>query len=163
MHWALHICEILLEIFAHVNTVRNSCSYQQKAFAWKSLAALAVTCKTFYEPAMNELWAVMYGLTPLLGCVTRLYPVIYQNGEEYSLFDFPSFKGITPLSKNEGRQFLRHAARVRVMYSRASEDCYRLLSFLKCSDMHVSETAVVNKFNSSLLLGHLPVPHAASL
>jgi hypothetical protein len=29
---------------------------------------------------MNELWAIMYGLTPLLGCVTRLYPVIYQNG-----------------------------------------------------------------------------------
>lgn len=34
---------------------------------------------------------------------------------------------------NEGRQFLRHAARVRVMYSRASKDCYRLLSVLKCT------------------------------
>lgn len=133
MHRALHIGEILLEIFAHVNTVRNS-SYQQDAFARKSLVALAATCKTFYEPAMNELWAIMYGLTPLLGCVTRLYPVTYQNGHwKYSLFDFPSFKGIEPLSENEGRQFLRHAARVRVMYSRASKGCYRLLSVLKCT------------------------------
>lgn len=84
MHRALHICEILLEIFAHVNTVQNSCSYQQEAFARKSLVALAATCKTFYEPAMNELWAVMYGLTPLLGCVTRIYPVIYQNRRKVS-------------------------------------------------------------------------------
>jgi hypothetical protein len=84
MHRALHICEIFLEIFAHVNKVRDPLSYRQKAFARKSLAALAVTCKTFHEPAMNELWAVMFGLPPLLGCVTRLYPIIYCNGLEVS-------------------------------------------------------------------------------
>lgn len=131
MHRALRICEILLEIFAHVNTDRNPRSYQ--ASPQKSLAALAATCKTFHEPAMNELWAVMFGLTPLLGCVTRLYPMIYQNGHEYSLFDFPSFEGIEPLSENEGRQFLRHAARVRFMYVQAREDYHRLLSVLKCT------------------------------
>ncbi|KAG1887361.1 hypothetical protein F4604DRAFT_1721596 [Suillus subluteus] len=130
MHRALHICEILQEIFVHVNVVRGPVSYRQKAFARKSLAALATTCKTFYEPAMNELWAVMYGLTPLLGCVTRLYPIIYRSGIDYSLFDTPSFQGIKPLSENEGRQFMRHAARVRCMYV-INDNCYHLLSVLK--------------------------------
>ncbi|KAG2035835.1 hypothetical protein BDR03DRAFT_512143 [Suillus americanus] len=130
MHRALHICEILVEIFAHVNAIRYPPSYCQKAFARKSLAALATTCKTFHKPATNELWAVMYGLTPLLGCVTRLYPIIYRSDLEYSLFDSPSFQGIKPLSENEGRQFLRHAARVRSMYL-ITKDGYHLLSVLK--------------------------------
>ncbi|KAG1857976.1 hypothetical protein C8R48DRAFT_272544 [Suillus tomentosus] len=132
MHRALHICEILLEIFAHVNTLRDRYSYHQPEFVRKSLAALAVTCKTFYEPAMNELWAVMFGLTPLLGCVTRLHPIIYCSDREFSLFTHPSFQDIEPLSENEGRQFLRHAARVRSIHVLARDDCYHLLSVLKC-------------------------------
>lgn len=130
MHQALHIYEIIVEIFSHVNTVRPL-SYRQDAFVWKSLAALATTCKTFHEPAMNELWAVMYGLTPLLGCVARLHPIIYCSGKEFSLFNPPSFRGIQPLSENEGRQFLRHAARVRFMHTVGQGDCYQLLSVLK--------------------------------
>lgn len=97
MHRALHICEILLEIFAHVNTtVRDRWSYHQPKFVRKSLAALAVTCKTFYEPAMNELWAVMFGLTLLLGCVTRLHPIIYCSDRKVSaLYSFPFVHQLT--------------------------------------------------------------------
>lgn len=79
MHQVLLVCDILLEIFKHVNDI----DYQEYSNAMapmtraKALAALAATCKTFYEPAMNELWAGVDGLNPLLGCVTRLRPMIY--------------------------------------------------------------------------------------
>lgn len=64
IHQALLVYDILLDIFAYVD---------RKKF----LAALAVTCKAFYEPAMDLLWAEIDGLEPLLGCVTRLHPLVY--------------------------------------------------------------------------------------
>jgi hypothetical protein len=85
MHQALLVCDILLETFKHVNeinwedpSVMASVPTRAKlSVTRRSLAALAATCKTFYEPAMNELWADVDGLNPLLGCVTRLRPMIY--------------------------------------------------------------------------------------
>ncbi|KAG2119356.1 hypothetical protein DEU56DRAFT_123352 [Suillus clintonianus] len=132
MHRALHICEILLEIFAHVNKIQGR-SYREDVFARRCVAALATTCKTFYEPAMNELWADMYGLIPLLGCVTRLYPMIYCGEKGYCRFNPPYFRGIEPLSENEGRQFLRHAARVRSMHIGLQDDYFHLLPVLACT------------------------------
>ncbi|KAG2119380.1 hypothetical protein DEU56DRAFT_836666, partial [Suillus clintonianus] len=52
--------------------------------AKKTLAALARTCKTIHEPAMDELWANIDGLEPSLGCVTRLHPVIYPRTKKVS-------------------------------------------------------------------------------
>jgi hypothetical protein len=51
--------------------------------AQKSTESLARTCKTFYEPAMDLLWADMYdfGIIPLLGCVTRLHSLVYCHAE----------------------------------------------------------------------------------
>jgi hypothetical protein len=60
----------------HVNRIRFS---DTKSLLRKSLAALAVTCKAFSEPAMDLLWADIDQLEPLLGCVTRLHPLIYSN------------------------------------------------------------------------------------
>ncbi|KIK33730.1 hypothetical protein CY34DRAFT_32400, partial [Suillus luteus UH-Slu-Lm8-n1] len=48
-HQALLVYDILLDIFAYVDRK-------------KILAALAVTCKAFYEPAMDLLWAEIDGL-----------------------------------------------------------------------------------------------------
>src|SRR6267154_6583434 len=51
----------------------------------KNFAVLARTCKTFYEPAMDMLWADMdyhCGIEPLLGCVTRLRPLIKASRRE---------------------------------------------------------------------------------
>ncbi|KAJ8591437.1 hypothetical protein M405DRAFT_814327 [Rhizopogon salebrosus TDB-379] len=59
---------------------------------------------------MDLLWADMYnyGILPLLGCVTRLHPMIYGHDGK----DFHS-EGLEALSDHEARQFLRHTARVR--------------------------------------------------
>jgi hypothetical protein len=105
MHRALLVSEILLGVFMHLMTVTSdqplyeeSVTYwhefdYRKFFSTKntlssdhnryltrlSFAALARTCKTFHEPAMDFLWADTgnHGIGPLLGCVTRLHPLIY--------------------------------------------------------------------------------------
>ncbi|KAG1744544.1 uncharacterized protein EDB91DRAFT_189270 [Suillus paluster] len=121
MHRALFISEILLEIFRYLHPSsrgRPACQISTSVpswpgggvFAdidqwvgWASLVALARTCKTFYEPAMDLIWANMVGIEPFLGCVARLHPMYFD------------CEGIEPLSGDEARQFMRHAARVRSM------------------------------------------------
>jgi hypothetical protein len=89
MHRALLFAEVVLEIFEHVNyqsinpaSPSDTASEVQRAR--ESMVALATTCKTFHEPAMNILWAAIDGLEPLLGCVKRLHPVIYRSGQKVS-------------------------------------------------------------------------------
>lgn len=133
MHRALLVCEILLEIFKHVNTIdwQNPMmkSYDKVSFVRTSLAALATTCRTFYEPAMNELWANIDGLDPLLGCVTRLHPIIYCAERIWYNSSCSYFGDTEPLSANEACQFLRHASRVRSIHVDLPHD-FRLLSVL---------------------------------
>ncbi|KAG2148767.1 hypothetical protein DEU56DRAFT_79738 [Suillus clintonianus] len=111
MHQVLLISEILLNIFTYANERSGDSGsitrLGEKSLTRKSLSGLARTCKAFHEPAMDVLWADLCSLEPLLGCVTRLHPLIYSSAKGY--WD----KGIEPLSAHEGRQFLRHSARVR--------------------------------------------------
>jgi hypothetical protein len=75
MHQALSVFEILLEIFAHLKPIPGS--FEENLWYQECLAAFARTCKTFYEPAMDLLWSDIFDIEPLLGCVTRLHPVVY--------------------------------------------------------------------------------------
>jgi hypothetical protein len=82
MHQALLVPEILLDIFDHVNESVDLPSDDppcERLLSLQSLASLATTCKTFHEPAMDLLWANIDELEPLLGCVTRLHPMIYSS------------------------------------------------------------------------------------
>lgn len=122
MHQALLVPEVLLGIFAHVKQIKDPL-YTPKPLSRQCLAALTTTCKTFYEPAMDFLWADMDSLLPLLGCVTRLHPLIYPRAQKFWSRD------IEPLSELERSQFLRHSGRVRFL-SVSSDDDFRLLYFL---------------------------------
>lgn len=113
----------------HVNRVLDPyaliLSYREMALARKSFAALARTCKPFYEPAMDLLWTELDGIEPLLGCVTRLHPIIYHSSGSRCF----RFEVIEPLSEHEARQFLHHSSRVRslrILYG----DYFHLLSVL---------------------------------
>ncbi|KAG1872834.1 hypothetical protein C8R48DRAFT_695770 [Suillus tomentosus] len=108
MHQALLVPEVILEIFAYVNIIPST----ETTSTQKLLAALARTCKIFYEPAMDLLWTEIHELEPLLGCVARLHPLIYHSG---AMWDEPWAKGVEPLSANEARQFLRHSSRIRTL------------------------------------------------
>lgn len=157
MHQALLVCEILLEIFKHVNDIdwqNPIMSYHEiMSLVRASLAALARTCKKFYEPAMNELWAGIHGLNPLLGCVTRLRPIIYcAETETQRTWCNPYFGDVEPLSANEARQFLRHAGRVRSIYIElATNRDFRLLSILP------EETCMFPRLQT-LVTASLPCP-----
>ncbi|KAG2073425.1 hypothetical protein BDR04DRAFT_1152196 [Suillus decipiens] len=111
MHRVLLVSQILWEILEHLNETLTF-STPSLNLARKSTVALAVTCKAFHEPAMDFLWAQMNGLEPLLGCVTRLHPLLYgiDGGQTYSS---GWAENVEPLSAHETRQFLRHSARVR--------------------------------------------------
>ncbi|KAG1869392.1 hypothetical protein DFJ58DRAFT_765857 [Suillus subalutaceus] len=148
MHRALFVCEILLSIFTHVDKFLPwSC--HPRSSAWKSLAALARTCKPFHEPAMDFLWADIYEITPLLGCVTRLNQIIYRNSQYHW-----SSQDIEPLSEHEARQFLRHATHVRSLRVESSEH-FHLLANLPI------ETCIFPSLSSlSFIVDH---PHAKYL
>ncbi|KAG1733792.1 hypothetical protein EDB19DRAFT_2026649 [Suillus lakei] len=108
MHRALFVSEVLVEIFINLNQRPSTEIGWTQSLTRKSLAALARTCKTFHELAMDLLWANMPGLRPLLGCVTRLHSMIYDPETKYSWS-----QRVDPLAKHEFHQFLRHSARVR--------------------------------------------------
>ncbi|KAF8437105.1 hypothetical protein L210DRAFT_3406262 [Boletus edulis BED1] len=59
MHHALQLQEILLNIFGH----------HYPGLDTSDLAALARTCCTFKEPALDVLWEDLNDLSPLLRCV----------------------------------------------------------------------------------------------
>ncbi|KAG1827992.1 hypothetical protein EV424DRAFT_576397 [Suillus variegatus] len=123
MHQALLVPEVLLEIFAYVNTIPSATWETREIFGHRipstqrtsTLAALARTCKFFHEPAMDLLWTEIHGLEPLLGCVARLHPLIYRMGTRRVDFFFSWAEGVEPLSAHEARQFLRHSSRIRTL------------------------------------------------
>ncbi|KIK98960.1 hypothetical protein PAXRUDRAFT_823302 [Paxillus rubicundulus Ve08.2h10] len=69
MHNALHIQEILSNVFNRVCTDRGGFEWQPNLNP--SLAALARTCRAFQEPALDALWFQLDDLTPLLKCLTK--------------------------------------------------------------------------------------------
>ena len=58
MHPALHIQELLCEIFQFIG--------ERSETRRPTLNALVQVCKTFYEPAMNELWHTQKSLLPFI-------------------------------------------------------------------------------------------------
>ncbi|KAG2141082.1 hypothetical protein DEU56DRAFT_283068 [Suillus clintonianus] len=123
MNQALLVPEVLLDIFAHLNQIGEPSYGRETLLSRQSLAALAMTCKTFYEPAMDFLWSNMSGLLPLLGCVPRLHPMIYPRAQQ------SWSRGIEPLSEHERNQFLRHSARVRFFNVSSDADFHLLHAF----------------------------------
>ncbi|KAG2066528.1 hypothetical protein BDR04DRAFT_66250 [Suillus decipiens] len=105
MYQDLLISDILLYIFEYVVEIPPI----TVSLCRKSFASLAVTCKAFHEPAMDLLWADVYGLEPLFGCVTRLHPLVYP----VSWYWDPCAAGVELLSADEACQFLRHSTRIR--------------------------------------------------
>lgn len=64
--FVMHVCllpaEILLDIFAIIHEDYNS------VISHATLAALARTCRTFKEPALDTLWKHIDGFEPLILC-----------------------------------------------------------------------------------------------
>lgn len=74
MHHALRLEEILLNIFGQCYPPSSTNASRATA----DLAALARTCRTFKEPALDVLWTELANLSPLARCLPeashRIYP-----------------------------------------------------------------------------------------
>ena len=68
MHHALHIEEILLNIFSYLYPTWHPFPRRRRG-GYAHRAALARTCKAFKEPALDMIWAELYDLTPLVRCL----------------------------------------------------------------------------------------------
>ena len=75
MHQALHIQEILFDIFGHCSPTEPHWTPLRR-HSTAVLAALARTCRTFKEPALDVLWSELVDLTPLPQCVPDACQVV---------------------------------------------------------------------------------------
>lgn len=68
MYHALHIQEIVLNIFGHCysNTLHSD---PDSRLSTATLAALARTCHAFKEPALDVVWSELIDLTALPRCI----------------------------------------------------------------------------------------------
>ena len=78
MHHALHIQEILLNIFGHCCS--TSPHGPDRRLSTATLAALARACRAFKEPALDVLWSDLDDLTPLSRCIPEACCVGSVNG-----------------------------------------------------------------------------------
>ncbi|KAF8552712.1 hypothetical protein OG21DRAFT_1415636 [Imleria badia] len=68
MHHALHIEEILFNVFGHCYYTDPSRTVERSRCT-VDLAALARTCRTFKAPALDVLWSELIDLSPLAFCL----------------------------------------------------------------------------------------------
>ncbi|KAF8124880.1 hypothetical protein EV363DRAFT_691829 [Boletus edulis] len=68
MHHALHIAEILHNIFGHCHPADSSWTIE-RGRSTADLVALAQTCRMFKEPALDVLWSELIDLSPLAFCL----------------------------------------------------------------------------------------------
>ncbi|KAF8549232.1 hypothetical protein OG21DRAFT_1421666 [Imleria badia] len=82
MHHALQIHEILSDILFYCSLpVLNT--YHRKHIT-STLASLARTCRTFKEPALDELWGTLDDLSPLVRCLPEAS--IHQPPNAYQVY-----------------------------------------------------------------------------
>ena len=72
MHHALHIGEILFNVFGHCYYT-NPSQAVERSRSTADLAALARTCRTFKEPALDVLWSELIDLSPLAFCLPECH------------------------------------------------------------------------------------------
>ena len=89
MHQALQIEEILINIFSFCYVKRRlprRLARRQLWYANSRVAALARTCKTFKEPALDMIWAELDDLTPLVRCLSEASWVESEGVRRYELY-----------------------------------------------------------------------------
>jgi hypothetical protein len=61
--------EILLHIFTIIHEIKNPRAWDSANINRATIAALARTCRTFKDPALDVLWKDINGFKPLLLCL----------------------------------------------------------------------------------------------
>ncbi|KAH9950459.1 hypothetical protein B0H21DRAFT_819261 [Amylocystis lapponica] len=108
-HRALFIDEILAAVLIHI---RINDRNWRPVTPYKTLARLALSCRSFTEPALNVLWARQTSLMPLL----RVFPTFCTHSGDFSYDD--------PIADDHWIRFQQYAARIH--------------AFVYCRHVHLS-------------------------
>ncbi|GJE89152.1 hypothetical protein PsYK624_052460 [Phanerochaete sordida] len=103
MHPALYITELLTAILP----AADSWSPEKR----RTAAAMASTCRAFYEPATNFLWEELPYVEPLLDCLAGAHGIDSP----------PSTDGASGLAVGKWACFFTHATRVKVLHVELKE------------------------------------------
>ncbi|KAH7906487.1 hypothetical protein BJ138DRAFT_1221252 [Hygrophoropsis aurantiaca] len=106
MHHALTISEIIHEIFTHLLEPHNAPRHHSAGYL--TLAALAVTCRTFREPALALRWRQLWSIRPLVPLFPR---DIWDESDLYDPNDFDLDIVRLP-SQEEWIRFESYASRI---------------------------------------------------
>ncbi|KAG9308701.1 hypothetical protein JVU11DRAFT_11658 [Chiua virens] len=90
--------------------ISTSPNYTQPGAGQKALAALARTCRTLSESALDALWCLLPSLEPLLQCS--------RDKDSYVDYD----ESVPPFDEKEWNVVLRHAPRVRELIVMKSDE-----------------------------------------
>lgn len=86
MHRCLQIPEILRIILDDIGQPRMPDQSFSQRTNLRTYAAMAQTCKLFYEPSMDILWTTLHSVDPLMGCLPD--PIIKGTSTAQNELDF---------------------------------------------------------------------------
>ncbi|KAF8415819.1 hypothetical protein L210DRAFT_3767970 [Boletus edulis BED1] len=152
MHHALEIQEILANIIGHY---RPSYGSGEKS----DLAALARTCRTFKEPALDVLWEVLHNLSPIAQCLPEA---------SHRPLSLDEYSFTRPLTQDEWDNLRSYTCRIQSIYNfHRGLDWESVSTFLippfagslfpNLRSLHCTFT------KKSMPLLHLPLPSLVSL
>ncbi|GJF00504.1 hypothetical protein PsYK624_167930 [Phanerochaete sordida] len=145
MHSCLHIEEILQKIAENVEDK-------------KSLAHMALTCRAFYEPALNFCWETLHEFTPLLRCLPA--DVIDVEDRELHHPD-PNYADVVlvelwslnrQLTLVECARFFHHSVRVRTL---VTEGCPKDLQDMPTKFDHTCYTILLASLQGAVAFPNL--------
>ncbi|KAJ7622911.1 hypothetical protein DFH06DRAFT_1104944 [Mycena polygramma] len=105
MHHSLGIPELVALIFAELQ-----CPYPHENLSHRDLAALARTCKTFQEPALDLLWREQTTLANVLRCLPSY---LWQEKESFGWYSCREFSILGPIRTADWNVPLSYASRIQ--------------------------------------------------
>ncbi|KAJ7447467.1 hypothetical protein FB451DRAFT_779082 [Mycena latifolia] len=109
MHRCLKIPEVLSLIFAHLAEGTGNVD----------LSHLAITCRTFADPALNLLWHTQTDLVPLLRCLE-----LWFGADDPAVLPLTYFEAACAILPHEWDRFLFYSRRIKKLeFGAVSEEC----------------------------------------
>ena len=168
MHRCLEVLDILVLIFRGIQD-----DYIYHGESRSSLAHMAVTCRRFYDPAMNALWSWMVTIMPLVKCMGSDMIVLRPPRESIDLSEQGLPVRVIDLqycliltvnlqclarepSEAEWERMLKHAHRVRCLFLCSSEPSMPLSrTLLAAVSRFLYRTAQTRKISPFQQLSHI--------
>ncbi|KAF7791367.1 hypothetical protein EIP86_002381 [Pleurotus ostreatoroseus] len=159
MHRAWQIDEVSNRIVSHVKTY-DARGVRPDPTSLAALAALARTCRVVSSPALDQLWADLHSLLPILRCLPpELWSVKSASG---GLAKTKQFTLKKQPSASDWQLLRKHAHRVRSLTLQYWDQCWNVNDWTRChcfGGLEVLNANVAHWYNGSPLFPQLVSLH----